>query len=199
MPMKETQDATNLTELIHAMERMERENAQVSVDDVVHAVGRRSFGPLLLLAGLITLAPIIGDIPGMPTLMAVLVLLTSSQLLVGRETFWLPKWLLNRSLSRQKFDKALHYMKKPAKWVDGLLGVRLAWMTGYIGIRVTAFACLLVALAMPPMEFIPFSANGAGLALTLFGLGLVARDGLMLTLGFLLTGVTFTVVVMSLI
>ncbi|HAY16336.1 MAG TPA: exopolysaccharide biosynthesis protein [Halomonas sp.] len=197
--MKETQDATNLTELIHTMERMERENAQVSVDDVVHAVGRRSFGPLLLLAGLITLAPIIGDIPGMPTLMAVLVLLTSSQLLVGRETFWLPKWLLKRSLSRQKFDKALHYMKKPAKWVDGLLGVRLAWMTGYIGIRVTAFACLLVALAMPPMEFIPFSANGAGLALTLFGLGLVARDGLMLALGFLLTGVTFTVVVMSLI
>ena len=199
MPMKETQDATNLTELIHAMERMERENAQVSVDDVVHAVGRRSFGPLLLLAGLITLAPIIGDIPGMPTLMAVLVLLTSSQLLVGRETFWLPKWLLKRSLSRQKFDKALHYMKKPAKWVDGLLGVRLAWMTGYIGIRVTAFACLLVALAMPPMEFIPFSANGAGLALTLFGLGLVARDGLMLALGFLLTGVTFTVVLMNLV
>ena len=199
MPMKETREATNLTELIHTMERMERENAQVSVDDVVHAVGRRSFGPLLLLAGLITLAPIIGDIPGMPTLMAVLVLLTSSQLLVGRETFWLPKWLLKRSLSRQKFDKALHYMKKPAKWVDGLLGVRLAWMTGYIGIRVTAFACLLVALAMPPMEFIPFSANGAGLALTLFGLGLVARDGLMLALGFLLTGVTFTVVVMSLI
>ena len=197
--MSDTREAMNLTELIHTMERMERENAQVSVDDVVHAVGRRSFGPLLLLAGLITLAPIIGDIPGMPTLMAVLVLLTSSQLLVGRETFWLPKWLLNRSLSRQKFDKALHYMKKPAKWVDGLLGVRLAWMTGYIGIRVTAFACLLVALAMPPMEFIPFSANGAGLALTLFGLGLVARDGLMLTLGFLLTGVTFTVVVMSLI
>ena len=199
MPMKETQDATNLTELIHTMERMERENAQVSVDDVVHAVGRRSFGPLLLLAGLITLAPIIGDIPGMPTLMAVLVLLTSSQLLVGRETFWLPKWLLKRSLSRQKFDKALHYMKKPAKWVDGLLGVRLAWMTGYIGIRVTAFACLLVALAMPPMEFIPFSANGAGLALSLFGLGLVARDGLMLALGFLLTGVTFTVVLMNLV
>ena len=197
--MSDTREATNLTELIHTMERMERENAQVSVDDVVHAVGRRSFGPLLLLAGLITLAPIIGDIPGMPTLMAALVLLTSVQLLIGRATFWLPGWLLNRSLSRHKFDKGLHYMKKPASWIDGLLGVRLAWMTGYIGIRVTAFACLLVALAMPPMEFIPFSANGAGLALSLFGLGLVARDGLMLALGFLLTGVTFTVVLMNLI
>ncbi|WKD27747.1 exopolysaccharide biosynthesis protein [Halomonas sp. KG2] len=195
--MSDMQDASNLTELINTMERMEREKAKVSVDDVVHAVGRRSFGPLLLLAGLITLAPIIGDIPGMPTLMAALVLLTSVQLLLGRETFWLPKWLLSRSLSRNKFDKAIHYMKKPARWVDSLLGVRLAWMTGYIGIRVTAVMCLLIALAMPPMEFIPFSANGAGLALTLFGLGLVARDGIMLSLGFLLTGVTFTVVLIN--
>lgn len=195
--MSDMQDASNLTELINTMERMEREKAKVSVDDVVHAVGRRSFGPLLLLAGLITLAPIIGDIPGMPTLMAALVLLTSVQLLLGRETFWLPKWLLSRSLSRNKFDKAIHYMKKPARWVDSLLGVRLAWMTGYIGIRVTAVMCLLIALAMPPMEFIPFSANGAGLALTLFGLGLVARDGIMLSLGFLLTRVTFTVVLIN--
>ncbi|UTD56322.1 exopolysaccharide biosynthesis protein [Halomonas sp. MS1] len=195
--MSDMQDASNLTELLNTMERMEREKAKVSVDDVVHAVGRRSFGPLLLLAGLITLVPIIGDIPGMPTLMAALVLLTSVQLLLGRETFWLPKWLLTRSLSRNKFDKAIHYMKKPARWVDSLLGVRLAWMTGYIGIRVTAVMCLLIALAMPPMEFIPFSANGAGLALTLFGLGLVARDGIMLSLGFLLTGVTFTVVLVN--
>ncbi|BCB09285.1 MULTISPECIES: exopolysaccharide biosynthesis protein [Halomonadaceae] len=195
--MSDMQDASNLTELINTMERMEREKAKVSVDDVVHAVGRRSFGPLLLLAGLITLAPIIGDIPGMPTLMAALVLLTSVQLLLGRETFWLPKWLLSRSLSRNKFDKAIHYMKKPARWVDSLLGVRLAWMTGYIGIRVTAVMCLFIALAMPPMEFIPFSANGAGLALTLFGLGLVARDGIMLSLGFLLTGATLTVVLIN--
>ncbi|MGM0832340.1 exopolysaccharide biosynthesis protein [Halomonas qinghailakensis] len=195
--MSDMQDASNLTELINTMERMEREKAKVSVDDVVHAVGRRSFGPLLLVAGLITLAPIIGDIPGMPTLMAVLVVLTSVQLLIGRETFWLPKWLTKRSISREKFDKAIRYMKKPAKWVDSLLGVRLAWMTGYIGIRVTAVMCLLIALAMPPMEFIPFSANGAGLALTLFGLGLVARDGIMLSLGFLLTGVTFTVVLIN--
>ncbi|MGE6608453.1 exopolysaccharide biosynthesis protein [Halomonas sp. NPDC076908] len=191
-------DASSMTDLIDAMEQMEREDPKVSVDDIVEAVGRRSFGPLLLVAGLITLAPVIGDIPGMPTLMAVLVLLVSSQLLAGRKTFWLPQWLLRRSVSRKGFDKALRWFKKPAKWIDGLLGVRLAWMTGYIGIRATALACLLVAVAMPPMEFIPFTANGAGLALTLFGLGLVARDGLVLALGFLLTAVTFAVVLINL-
>ncbi|MGP8291535.1 exopolysaccharide biosynthesis protein [Halomonas sp.] len=196
--MSESTEATNLTELIQTMEQMEREAPRVSVDDIVDAVGRRSFGPLLLIAGLITLAPVIGDIPGMPTLMAALVLLVSTQLLAGRKTFWLPKWLLNRSVSRKGFDKAIHALKKPAQWVDNLLGMRLKWMTGYAGIRATALACLLVAVAMPPMEFIPFSANGAGLALTLFGLGLVARDGLVLSLGFLITTATFVAILMYL-
>lgn len=196
--MSEPTDATNLTELIETLEQMERESPKVSVEDIVNAVGRRSFGPLLLIAGLITLAPVIGDIPGMPTLMALLVLLVSTQLLAGRKTFWLPKWLLNRSVSRNRFDKALHAIKKPAQWVDGLLGTRLKWMSGYMGMRATALACLLVALVMPPMEFIPFSANGAGLALTLFGLGLVARDGLVLSLGFLITGATFVAMLMYL-
>lgn len=189
---------SKLMDLIDSIEEMEQDASRVSVNDVVYAVGRRSFGPLLLVAGLITLAPIIGDIPGMPTLMAVLVLLVSGQLLAGREAFWLPNWLLKRSLSREKFDKAIKWMKKPARWIDGLLRVRLPWLTGYIGIRVTAVVCLLIALAMPPMEFIPFSANGAGLALTLLGLGLVARDGVALLLGFALFGATCVFIAMSL-
>lgn len=188
---------TTLMDLIESIETLEKGASRVSVDDVVSAVGRRSFGPLLLVAGLITLAPIIGDIPGMPTLMAVLVLLVSVQLLAGREAFWLPGFLLKRSLSRQKFDKGLQLMKKPARWVDGLLRVRLPWLTGYIGIRVTALVCLMIALAMPPMEFIPFSANGAGLALVLLGLGLVARDGIVLLLGLALFGATCTLIAMN--
>ncbi|UXZ53594.1 exopolysaccharide biosynthesis protein [Halomonas sp. 7T] len=188
---------TTLMDLIESIETLEKGASRVSVDDVVSAVGRRSFGPLLLVAGLITLAPIIGDIPGMPTLMAVLVLLVSVQLLAGREAFWLPGFLLKRSFSRQKFNKGLQLMKKPARWVDGLLRVRLPWLTGYIGIRVTALVCLMIALAMPPMEFIPFSANGAGLALVLLGLGLVARDGLVLLLGLALFGATCTLIAMN--
>lgn len=196
--MDDRREGSTLMDLIASLERMEQDAQRVSVDDVVHAVGRRSFGPLLLVTGLITLAPIIGDIPGMPTLMALLVLLVSVQLLVGRETFWLPSWMLKRSISRDKFDKGIYYLKKPARWIDGLLRVRLPWLTGYIGIRVTAVVCLMIALAMPPMEFIPFSANGAGLALSLLGLGLVARDGAALLLGVALFGVTCTLILVGL-
>ncbi|SER42056.1 Uncharacterized conserved protein [Vreelandella subterranea] len=196
--MDDPRKGSTLMDLIASLERMEQDAQRVSVDDVVHAVGRRSFGPLLLVTGLITLAPIIGDIPGMPTLMALLVLMVSVQLLVGRETFWLPGWMLKRSISRNKFDKGIYHLKKPARWIDGLLRVRLPWLTGYIGIRVTAVVCLMIALAMPPMEFIPFSANGAGLALSLLGLGLVARDGAALVLGFTLFGLTCTLILVGL-
>ncbi|MEC7815327.1 MAG: exopolysaccharide biosynthesis protein, partial [Pseudomonadota bacterium] len=40
------------------------------------------------------------------------------------------------------------------------------------------------------MEFIPFSANGAGLALMAFGLAIVARDGLLALLALAFTGGT---------
>ncbi|GAA3894444.1 exopolysaccharide biosynthesis protein [Halomonas cibimaris] len=187
----------SLTQLLALLERIERRHPRVSVEDILTAIDRRSFGPMLLVAGLITLAPLIGDIPGMPTLMALLVLLTAGQLLAGRRRFWLPGWLLRRSISRDKLDKALAYLKKPAGWVDRLLRVRLPWLTGYWGSRLTALTGIAIALAMPPMEFIPFSANGAGLALTLLGLGLVARDGLALLLGLGLTAATFAVVGLS--
>ncbi|RUR54707.1 exopolysaccharide biosynthesis protein [Vreelandella populi] len=194
--MSESPEATNLTELIQAMEEKADGMSNVSVNDIVDAVGRRSFGPLLLIAGIITLIPVISGIPGVPTFMAVLVLLVSIQLLARRRTFWLPKWLLNRSVSRKSFDKSLRIMKKPAKWIDSLLGARLVWMTNDAGIRVTALACLAVAVAMPPMELVPFTANGAGVALTLLGLGLVAHDGVVLSLGFLVTGATFVAMLM---
>ena len=72
--MHNRNEDSNLMDLIDSIENMEQDAPRISVDDVVYAVGRRSFGPLLLEAGLITLTPIIGDIPGMPTLMAALVL-----------------------------------------------------------------------------------------------------------------------------
>ena len=188
---------SSLTGLIDMLEQVAPESQDISVSDVVDAIGFRGFGPLLLAAGLITLAPLIGDIPGVPTLMATIVLLTGGQLLVGRRQFWLPAWLLRRQVTRITFMKALQHARKPASWVDRWLRVRWPWLTGKQGSRITAVTALIIALAMPPMEFIPFSANGAGLALSLLGLGLVARDGRLVLTGILLTLATFVLVAIN--
>lgn len=159
---------------------------RIQLEAVVDAVGRRSFGALLLLAGLLTLAPLIGDIPGVPTIVAFFVLLIAVQLIVRRKHFWLPRWMLKRSVDPEKFHKTLEWCRRPARFVDKALRPRLTQLTEGVGAIVVAAVCLLIALVMPIMEVIPFSANGAGAALTAFGLALIANDGLLALIAFAL-------------
>lgn len=167
----------NLAHLLTRLARAAPDGNRVSVEAMIDVIGRRSFGPLILLAGLVTISPI-GDIPGVPTLIAVLVLLIASQLIWGRSSFWLPGWLL-RSVSKARFRKSVAWMKKPARLVDRVLRPRLGVFVHGVAIRLIAAVCLLIALAMPLMEFVPFTATGAGVALTTFGLALISDDGLM--------------------
>lgn len=80
-------------------------------------------------------------------------------------------------------------MKPAARFVDRLLRPRLTILTQGAGTYAIAALCLGIAATMPVMEMVPFSANAAGLALTVFGLSLVARDGLLALFAFVLTAV----------
>ena len=193
----ETGTPRDLEELLAAIEAIEAPSGRVRFEDVLEAIGRRSFGPLLL-AGVVTLMPVISGIPGIPALMACFTLLVCAQLLMGRRTFWLPAWLQRRWISRTALLKGLGYLHRPARWVDRLLGQRLTCLTGRRGMQASALTCLLVAIGMPPMELIPFSANVAGLTLSLFGLALMARDGLLALFGFALAGTSLALVVTAL-
>ena len=197
-PDEETRAPRDLEELLAAIEAIEAPSGRVYFEDILAAVGRRSFGPLLLLAGVVTLMPVISGIPGVPLLMACFTLLVCVQLLMGRRTFWLPAWLRRRWVSRHALHKGLGYLHRPARWVDHLLDQRLAFLTGQQGMQASALTCLLVAIGMPPMELIPFSANVAGLTLSLFGLALMSRDGLLSLLGFALAGTSLALVVIAL-
>lgn len=161
---------------------------RASLGMALRAFGNRAFGPVLLFAGIVTLAPIIGDIPGVPTLMGIVVFLTAVQMMFNPGYFWLPDWLLNRSIGKDKVGKALDVLRRPARFIDRLIGPRLTFVVGKAGSYAIAAACLLIACLMPPMELVPFSANGAGAALTAFGLALVAQDGLLALLAFAFTG-----------
>lgn len=177
-------EITNLQQLLDRLDQAGNEQGEVSVGAILGAVGHRSFGPLLLVAGLITLAPIVGDIPGIPTIVGVSVFLIAGQLLFRREHVWLPTWLLDRSLTCDKLRKLLKWLRGPARFIDRLLRPRLEMFTQPAAI---AIACIIIAAGMPAMEFIPFSANAAGAALTGFGLPLIARDGLPALLAFTIT------------
>ena len=183
---KEQQQPTTLGELIEELSQAGEEDGKVSVETLVQLVGRRSFGPILLLAGLIAVSPLSG-IPGMPTTVATLVILVSVQFLLRRDHFWLPQWILRRRISHGKFCKALDVMRRPAQFVDKLIRPRLAIMTHQAGIYAIAILCIVIAATMPPLEILPFAATTAGAALTAFGLSAIAHDGVVGLIAILLT------------
>ncbi len=185
---EERKEPHNLIELLDTIEAIETPSGKLRFGEVLDATGRRSFGPLLLLAGLVTLAPVISGIPGVPSLMGFFTFLVCGQLLIGRHTFWLPAWLRNRQLSRDKVHRGLGWMRKPSRLIDRLIQHRISFMTGTRGIQMTALACFVLSVAMPPMELVPLTVNIAGVALTLFGLAIMASDGLLSILAFLVTG-----------
>ncbi|WP_219920297.1 exopolysaccharide biosynthesis protein [Pseudomonas sp. Q2-TVG4-2] len=81
----------NLEQVLAKIEETPADQGQVSLKAILKTLGGRSFGSFLLVSGLIILLPLVGDIPGVPTLVGVMVFLVALQLLLGREHFWLPK------------------------------------------------------------------------------------------------------------
>lgn len=156
----------------------ESDSDAVSVEKMLESVGTRSFGAMLLVPGLLTFSPLSG-IVGLPTLCGVLVLLIAGQLLARRKHFWLPRWLLKRSVPRQKFLKALRFLRPGARWIDKLVDPRLTALTHGAATWCVAIICILIALSMPVLELVPFANSLSGAALAAIGLGLIARDGLL--------------------
>ncbi len=193
------EELSNMEQLLDRIERaVHDDEAKVSLDNILDEVGRRSFGPLLLIAGIVTVMPVLGDIPGVPSVMGILVIVTAVQLLFARDHFWLPQWLLRRRVSREALCKGIGWMRKPARFLDRLLKPRIPWLVKGPGFALIAVVCLMIGLMLPPMEFVPFSANGAGLALTIFGLAIIARDGAAALLGLTIIAGTVALVTMGL-
>jgi hypothetical protein len=189
----------DLEEMLDSIEDAARGGGSVSFGDIFRAVGERSFGPLLLLPGLIILAPIVGDIPGVPTTMALIVILIAGQLLLRRDHFWLPSWLLERSMAAGKVEKAAGWLRKPARFIDRFLRPRLTKFVSGVGEYAIALVTLANALFTPATEVVPFSANAAGAVLTGFGVALIARDGLVAVIALGTAALTAALVVLGLV
>lgn len=183
-------DITNLEQMLDLIQQSPVENGRVSLGSIFQTVGDRSFGPMLLVCGVLMASPL-SSIPGMPTTTGLLVLLVGIQLFFRRDCFWLPKWLLNRSVSQERMLKAMSWLRPIARFIDRLLRPRLPVLIRGVSIYLIATACVVIAAGTPLMELVPFTIHGAGFVVTGFGLSLIARDGLLALIDFLITSIAF--------
>ena len=163
------------------------DDGDVSIGDVLESLGSRSFGPALLVPALIVVSPLSG-IVGLPSFMALVIALIAGQLVLGRESIWLPRFLLKRSVSRERLDKATDFLGPVARVVDKVVTARLTVLTDPPADRMLAGVVVLLCMAVPPLEMLPFVNSLTASAISVFGLALVARDGVLAVIALAITG-----------
>lgn len=157
--------------------------SDIAVGDLVDALEHRGYGPALAVLPLLELTPI-GGIPGFPTLLAAMLALITVRLVAGYERFWVPDWIRRRKLSADKTMKSLKTLEPLTLRIDGQLHERLSRFAGPTGRRAACVVILGLLLTVPPLEVIPFATSGPMIVISIFGLGLLFRDGLLMLIGF---------------
>lgn len=165
----------------------------VSVDDILKSLGSRSFAPLVLATGLIAVTPI-DSIPTLPTTFGAIVFLTVGQMLIGRQSLWLPRFVSGRAMSADRLDRALAWLELYALKSDRLIGPRFIWATQGGFLIAIGLCCAVLAAAMPFMELVPLISTLPALAFVAFGVALLLHDGLAALMGFCFTAVTFLMI-----
>ncbi len=172
----EGSDETGMTHLLDSLSALGERNDTVTVHQLREEIGERSFGPFLVVPALIELSPI-GGIPGLPTVIAIIISLFCVQIAFGRKHLWLPDFVEKRKMPGEKLQRGLHFVRPPARWIDKILKPRLRWITKPPALQVVAVLCVLLAATVPPLEIVPFASSLPMGAIALFGLALMVRDG----------------------
>jgi hypothetical protein len=179
-----------LSSLICDLSKLGTDGNRVTVAAVRECIAERSFGPFLLIPALIEISPI-GGIPGVPSGLAAIISLFAVQILCGRRELWLPDFIERRSVSGGRFSRAMKHVSRLTRWVDHILRPRLKWATRPPCVYLAAAMCLILCATVPLLELVPFASSLPMAAIALFGLGLVARDGAAVLLGFAVSSSAF--------
>ncbi len=167
-----------LEEMLQRMDSLSNQQDHVSFGDALDAAGDNTFASILLMIGIIMIVPGPADIPGVPVVLGALVIIICVQMLMGRKHIWVPATLEQRRMTSQRMQQMIHWLHKPASWMDRITKQRYRWLTNQMGVGIIAIVCILIAATTPILEFVPFSANVAGAAIALCALALIAKDGL---------------------
>ncbi|KZY34986.1 exopolysaccharide biosynthesis protein exod [Roseovarius sp. HI0049] len=154
------------------------EGDSVRVEEVIDALGHSSFASLMLVFSLICTSPA-SAIPGVTALLALMVFILVAQMMVGRESLWLPGFITRRRMSSDKLCKGIKWLRKPVRFVERFLKPRFTWFFHRPWIWVPLILVMALTLFMPFMEFVPTSGSIASAVIALFAASLLTRDGVL--------------------
>jgi hypothetical protein len=154
----------------------------ISIGDVLDAFSDRAFGALMLLFAAPNVLPLP---PGMSAVLGAPLLFITAQLMVGRSTLWMPRFIRERSISLDFFTLLTAKLSPILHWAERFLRPRLGMLLRPLPERIVGAACLLLAIIL--FLPIPFGNIPPAFAIAAFALGILERDGLATLVGWLST------------
>jgi hypothetical protein len=151
----------------------------ISVDQIVKSLGTTSFGTSLMVFSIPEVIPI--PVPGLSAVVALPTGLLGAQMIMGNGEIRLPKALLKRSIPRKAFATAVKTILPFLERAEKKVRPRWQWATTpaakrFLGVLIFVLACV-IALPIPMTNMPP------AIAIFIIALGLVERDGKLISLG----------------
>ena len=175
---------TTATDILDALDRTAKGQTDVSVGDVIEKIGHRGTGALLVVPATLELTPV-GGIPGVPTILAMIIALFAVQIVFGRSHMWLPGFLEQRSADADKLTTAVEKLRPAARWSDRHLGKHITVLVDPPAPRFAALAVITLCATVPALELVPFASSIPMGTVVLFGIAILVRDGRVMALGWL--------------
>ncbi len=150
----------------------------VTIATVRDALADRSFAALLVFFAAVNMLPFP---PGSSLVLGIPLVIISLQMMLGRRTVWLPRMILSKSVTKDRFKK-----------LSDVLAPRLVWLEQVVRPRYWPFSrrqadrwigTLAFVLSMAVTIPIPFGNWPPAFAIAIIGVALSERDGLVLIAG----------------
>lgn len=164
----------------------------VTVGEIVHRLGRRSFGALLFIFAAPNWLPLP---PGSSTFLAGPLLFLGPQIALGIHRPWLPRFIDNRQLERARLAGALRKLVPALERVEKVSAPRLVFLFGPVGDRIIGLVVTLLSLVLLLPIWLGNMAPGAAIAV--LGLALVQRDGVLALIGYAITALSVALVALG--
>ncbi len=145
----------------------------------------RSFGGLLLILSILALLPIVSFIA------ASIIFVVGIQMLLGLGIPILPKFILTQKIDKRSFesfvDKALPWLIQSEKYI------RPRWFFFANNFSQRLLGFLIMLLALVSLMPLPLSNMPPSIALILLSLGILERDGVLTTLGIIISFIALAI------
>lgn len=165
-------------------------DGQVSIASIRDALGDRSFAALLVLFAAFNLLPLP---PGATAVSGLPLIIVSAQMMYGSKRTWLPRFLMDRSISAETFRRIMDWTVPRLIRLERLIQPRYWPFWRRQGDRViglmTFVLAIVVTLPIPLGNWLPAASTA------LLGLSLVERDGILFAVGTTVGVVAMVVIV----